>query len=101
MTTVLRYACLLGLGLGSLTAFISAGAVTGQMVMVDDGQPAAHSADVGLWVLGLIMVLGFLSLFRFLFAVAPALLRERLSDYLEKFATIVMIGLVCIAFVVL
>ena len=101
MTTVLRYACLLGLGLASLAAFIGAGALTGQMVMTGDGQPAAQPADLGVWVLGAIMVLGFFSLFRFLFSVAPTLLRERFSDYLEKFATVIVVGLVCAAFVVL
>ncbi len=101
MTTVLRYACLLCLGLASLAAFISAGTVTGQMAMVGDGQPAASSTDMGLWVLGAVLVLGFFSLFRFLFSVAPALVRERFSDYMEKFATVAVVALVCLAFVVL
>jgi len=101
VTTVLRYACLLGLGLTSLAAFVGAGAVTGQMVMTGNEQSGGHAGDTGFWVLGAIAALGFLSLFRFLFSVAPMLLRERFTDYLEKFATVVVVGLVCAAFVIL
>ena len=40
MTVLLRYALLLGLGFASLFAFISAGSMTGQMVLAS-GEEAA------------------------------------------------------------
>lgn len=101
MIVMLRYACLLGLGLASLLAFVSAGSVTGQMVMASSETTAMHPQDISTWVLGAIAALGLWSVFRFMFAGLPLLIRDWYRDHKEKMATLAMVGIVCFVFVVL
>ncbi len=101
MVILLRYALLLGLGLASLFAFISAGSVTGQMVLASGEQAQIHPQDMSVWVLGAIATLGIFSVIRFLFARVPFLLRDWFRDHKEKLATAALACGLCVFFVVL
>ncbi len=102
MNIVLRYACLLGIGFASLFAFISAGSVTGQMVVANSSEGViVDPQDMAVWVLGAITVLGLWSVFRFMFGSLPLMLRDWYRDHKEKMATLAMAGVVCFVFVVL
>ena len=100
MAILLRYACLMGLGLASIFVFVSAGAVTGQMVTARAGA-AVNPHDISIWVLGVITFLGLFSVFRFMFARLPFMLRDWYRDHKDKVATLAMAGFVCFVFVVL
>ena len=98
MNIVLRYACLLGLGLASLAAFITAGAVTGQLVISGGEQASVRPHELGVWVLGLVTALSLLSAFR---VRIPFIIRDWIQDRREKLATLAMAGVICFMFVVL
>jgi hypothetical protein len=74
--TIMRYAILIALAIGSLCAMISAGADNGQRFLVDAGQSAASPQDFYLWVLAGIAVLTTLSLGRFVVFGIPTLLGD-------------------------
>jgi hypothetical protein len=101
MNIVLRYACLLGLGLASLLAFISAGSITGQLVMAGSHSGMVRPQEMSLWVLGVIVVISLWSVFRFMFGRFPLMLRDWYHNHKEKMATLAMAGVVCFVFVVL
>ena len=58
MYILLRYACLLGLGLASVFAFVNASAITGQRLAASGGFAVQDPADSGIMVLAVIGVLG-------------------------------------------
>ena len=101
MTVLLRYALLLGLGFASLFAFISAGSMTGQMVLASGEQAVVHPQDVSVWVVGAIAALSMFSVFRFMFARMPIMIRDWFRDHREKLSTLALAGAVCLVFVVL
>jgi len=98
---MLRYACLLGLGFASLFAFISAGSVTGQMVLASGQQGVMNPQDVSIWVLGGIASLGLMSVVRFALGRFPIMVRDWFRDNKEKLATIILACIVGFFFVVL
>lgn len=100
MNILLRYACLLGLGLASLFYMISAGAVTGQMVLASANAGAASPRDLSLWVLGMVAFGSVFSVFRFIFARVPLKMRDCYRDHKDKLATLVMAGIVGFVFMV-
>ena len=101
MIILMRYACLLGLGLASLAVFLSAGAVTGQLMIANTSQDYVHPHDLSFWVLGLVTLASLFSVFRFMFSRMPVMIRDWFQDRREKLATLVMAGAVCLMFVVL
>lgn len=101
MNVVLRYACLLGLGFASIFAFVSAGSVTGQMMVASGDAALIHPRDVSVWVLGLFAMVSLFSVFRFVFSRLPFMIRDFYRDHKEKMATLAMMGIVCFVFVVL
>lgn len=101
MNIVFRYACLLGLGLASLLIFINAGSVTGQMMVASGDAALVHPSDVSIWVLGLFAMVSLFSVLRFLFARMPFMLRDWYRDHKEKLATLAMVGIICVVYVVL
>ena len=73
--TIMRYAILIALAIGSLCAMVTAGADNGQRFLVDAGQSGAvASQEVFLWLLGGIAVVTSLSLCRFVVFGIPTLL---------------------------
>lgn len=100
MSLVLRYACLLGLGLASLFAVVNAGSITGQMVIAGGDASPMHAREISIWVLGGLAALGLLSVIRFMFARIPFILRDWYRDHKNKLATWMMAGFVCVVFVV-
>lgn len=99
MYIFLRYACLLGIGLAALFYMIRAGAVTGEMMLSSADAGTANPRDLGLWVLGMI---AFGSVFSVVRACAgvPLRIRDCYRDHKDKFATLVMAGIVCFVFLV-
>lgn len=98
MTIVLRYACLLGIGLASLFVFLGAGSLAGR-VMANGETAAADPSTMNLWVLGAIAAAGLLSVFRFCFRM-PIAVRDWYRGNKDRIATLAMIGLVGLVFVV-
>lgn len=100
MNIVLRYVCLLGLGVASLSGFISAGAVTGQMAVSGMDQAYVDPRDMAFWVLGIVATISLFSVVRFLFARIPFMIRDWYRGHKDKLATLAMAGVICIVFVV-
>jgi len=76
MGILLRYACLLGLGLASVFIFFSATAVTGQRLTASGGYAVQDPVDTGFVVLALIGILGFLSVVKFVVWGFPSMMRD-------------------------
>jgi len=100
MNILLRYACLLGLGFASLFSMISAGTVTGQVVMARSDAALVHQQDMNIWVLGVVTLVSVFSVVRFVFARMPLAIRDCYRDHKDKLATLLMAGIVCFVFVV-
>ena len=101
MVIVVRYAFLLALGLAAIFAFVSATAVTGQMLLASTGAGVGNPSEMSLWVMVAMGGLGLLSLFRFTFARLPSMARDWYRENREQLATIIVLGGVFFAFVVL
>lgn len=101
MGILLRYACLLGLGLASLFAFVSASAVTGQRLAASGGYPVQDPADSAFMVLAVIGVLGLLSIVKFAVRGLPLLLRNWYEQRKGQIGTLMLAGVVGIVFLVL
>lgn len=99
MNILLRYACLLGLGFASLFYMVSAGAVTGQMMLSSADAGAANPRDLGLWVLGIIVLGSVFSVIRACAGV-PLRIRDCYRDHKDKLTTLAMAGVVCFVFIV-
>ena len=100
MIIVLRYAFLLALGMASIFAFISATAVTGQMLIAGSGHTVQNPEDMGVWVLAGMAVLTALSLFRFVFSGLPAMAKTWYQNNKDKLFTLIIAGVVCAVFLV-
>ena len=101
MIIVLRYAFLLALGVASIFAFISAMAVTGQMLIAGSGHSVQHPEDMGVWVMAGMAILTTISLLRFVFSGLPAMAKSWYRDNKDKLLTIFIAGIVCAVFLVL
>ncbi|GAB4237483.1 MAG: hypothetical protein Kow0032_23340 [Methyloligellaceae bacterium] len=102
MTVLFRYACLLCLGFASLFVFISAGAVTGQLMLADSqGAAAVNPQDMNVWVLGGIASLGLMSVVRFALGRLPLMIRDWFRDNKDRLATVALACIVGFFFVVL
>ncbi len=101
MVIVLRYAFLLSLGVASIFAFISATALTGQMLIAGSGHSVQNPEDMGVWVMAGMAVLTALSLFRFVFSGLPAMAKSWYRNNKDKLLTIFVAGIVCAVFLVL
>lgn len=100
MGLLLRYACLLGLGLGSVFLFVNATAATGQKLIAANGYAIHHPEDFGFWVLAGIGILGLLSVFKFLFSGIPGLVRDWYDRHKTELAAMMLAVLICAVFVV-
>lgn len=100
MGIVLRYACLLGLGLASILTFFNAGAVTGQRLAASGGYVIQDSADMGFVILALIGILGLASVVKFILSGFPSLLRDFYDRNKGQIATLMMTGVICFVFLV-
>ncbi|MGD9867402.1 MAG: hypothetical protein AB7U38_05300 [Hyphomicrobiales bacterium] len=101
MVILVRYAFLLALGLGAIFTFVSATAVTGQMLLAGTGTAVQDPSDMSLWVMVAMGGMGLLSLFRHAFVRAPARARLWYRDHRESLATLIVVGGVFFAFMVL
>jgi hypothetical protein len=98
MAIVLRYACLLGIGLASLFVFLSAGSLAGRM-MAEGGTAAAGPDAMTPWMLGVIAAAGLFSVLRF-FIRMPIALRDWYHANKDRIATLTLVGIVGLVFVV-
>lgn len=99
MNILLRYACLLGIGLAALYYMISAGAVTGQMMLSSSEAGSTNPRELGLWILGMVAFGSTFSVFRACAGV-PLKIRDCYRDHKDKFTTLVMAGIVGFVFLV-
>lgn len=100
MGILFRYACLLGLGLASIFAFVSATAVTGQRLAATSGHAVQDPADSSFLVLALIGILGFLWLMNFVLRRFPSLVRDWYERRKGQLATLMMACVLSIVFLV-
>ena len=100
MGILLRYAFLLGLGLASIFAFVSATAVTGRRLAASSGFPVQDSADMTFMVLALIGILGLLSVAKFIFSGFPAMMRDWYGRHKGQIAALTMAGVIGAVFLV-
>jgi hypothetical protein len=100
MGILLRYACLIGVGLASIFAFVSATAVTGQRLAATGGYAVQNPTDSEFMVLALIGALGFLSVANFVLRGFPSLIRNWYERRKGSIAALMMAGVVCIVFLV-
>ncbi|MEC9367126.1 MAG: hypothetical protein VX871_00345 [Pseudomonadota bacterium] len=101
MVIVVRYACLLAVGIAAIFAFVSAAAVTGQMLLAGAGSSVQNPGEMSLWVMVCMGGLGLLSLARYTFVRLPTMARDWYRENREQLATIVVLGGVFLAFVML
>lgn len=100
MGIVLRYAFLLGLGIASVFMFVSATAVTGQRLAATSGYAIQNPADSSFLVLALIGILGFVSVINFVLRRFPSLIRDWYERRRGQLATMMMVGVICLVFLV-
>ena len=100
MVIVLRYAFLLALGAASIFAFISATAVTGQMLIVGSGHSIQNPQDLGIWVMAGMAALSAVSLVRFVFSGIPAMARRWYGDNRDKLFALVIVVVIGAVFLV-
>ena len=102
MGIVLRYACLLGLGLASIITFLSASAsaVTAQRLAASGGDAVQNPASTGVVILALIGILGLASVVKFIVSGFPSLLRDFHDRNKGRIATLMMAGVICFVFLV-
>ncbi len=100
MGILLRYACLLCLGGASLFTFVSASAVTGQRLAATSGYAVQNPADSSFLVLAVIGALGFLSVVNFALRRFPSLVKDWYERRKGSLATLMMVGVICIVFLV-
>lgn len=100
MGIILRYACLLGLGLASIFMFVSATAVTGQRLAATGGYAIQNPSDSSFMVLALIGALGILSVVNFVLRKFPSLMRNWYDRNKGSLATMMMVGVLCVVFMV-
>ena len=100
MGILLRYACLLGLGLASIFIFLSASAVTGQRLAATGGYAIQDPADPGFVVLALIGIIGLASVVKFVVSGFPSLMRDWYDRRKGQIATLMIAGVICFVFLV-
>ncbi len=100
MSVLLRYACLLGLGMVSLFMFVNAGAVTGQMLASTSGYGLQDPDDLPLYILAAVGVLGLMSVVRFVFSGFPQLMRDWYDRNLGNLAMLAMICVLGVVFII-
>ncbi|MFQ5625068.1 MAG: hypothetical protein ACE5FM_00240 [Methyloligellaceae bacterium] len=100
MGILLRYACLLGLGLASIFIFLSATAVTGQRLAATSGYAIQDPADTGFVVLALIGIIGLASVVKFAVSGFPSLMRDWYDRRKGQIATLMIACVIWFVFLV-
>jgi len=100
MGTVLRYACLLCLGLASIFTYVNVSAITWQRLASTSGYAIQDPADRGFIVLALICVLGLLSIVNSIVRGFPSMIRNWYDRRRGQINTMMMGGLICFVFLV-
>ncbi len=100
MGILFRYAFLLGLGLASIFAFVSATAVTGQRLAASSGYVVQDPADMTFVVLALIGVLGLISVVKFIMSGFPSMMRGWYERHKSQITALTMVGVIGAVFLV-
>jgi len=100
MGILFRYACLLGLGLGSIFTFVSATAVTGQRLAASSGYTIQNPSDMTFMVLALIGILGLLSVVKFIISGFPSMMGNWYERHKGQIAALGMASVICVVFLV-
>ena len=91
MVVLLRYACLLGIGLGAILSFFGAVMATGQLLVEDQAIATSGDRDVGIWIMAALTVLGLMSLAKFTFGGIPGLFRGWYQGHRDRLMSLLLI----------
>jgi len=100
MSIVLRYACLLGLGLASIFTYVNASAVTWERLAATSGYAIQDPADPGFVVLALIGIIGLASVVKFVVSGFPSLMRDWYDRRKGQIATLMIGSVIWFVFLV-